>query len=609
MSDVRGGSRNSSTTNPETTTEYARELRAAGLTSTTRSEFLKRSVGAGVGLVAGAGLLSLAGCAASPAASLDEAETPELTVGFIPINCATPIIMASPLGFYERYGLNVTLLKFGGWSEIRDAAIAGEIDAAHLLAPIPLALSMGIGPPAIPMRLAAIENINGQAITLAKKHLGNVEGPQDMKGMKLGIPFEFSMHALLLRAYLAEGGVDPDRDVQLVVMRPPDMVALLAVGNIDGFLGPEPVNQRAVYEGAGFIHELSRDMWDGHPCCSFSVRQQFIEENPRTYQSLLRAIVDATGYSQKLENRTEIASAIAPAEFLNQPVEVVEAEPEITISTQSSVESTSGKSGRGWSSPSAERLRVFGLFAVLLVSFLAVWEAVVRLGLMSELMPPPSEVISSLVVALSNPFYVVSANDAGIGVQLGTSLLRVLVGFVAAMVVALPLGVFLGTSSTLGRAVDPFVQVLRPVSPLAWLPIGLALLRDSEQTAIFVIFISALWPMLLNTIAATRSVPRSYLEVARTLRAGRWTTMLRIILPAALPNILTGLRVSMGVAWLVIIAAEMLIGGRGIGYFIWNQWNNLDIANIMVAILLVGLVGLLLDRAFGLLERRFAYDG
>lgn len=246
---------------------------------------------------------------------------------------------------------------------------------------------------------------------------------------------------------------------------------------------------------------------------------------------------------------------------------------------------------------------------VLLVVFLALWEAVVRLGLASELMPPPSEVITNLVAALSNPFYIVSANDAGIGVQLGTSLLRVLVGFVAAMIVALPLGVFLGTSPTLGKAVDPFVQVLRPVSPLAWLPIGLALLRDSEQTAIFVIFISALWPMLLNTIAATRSVPRSYLEVARTLRAGRWTTMRRIILPAALPNILTGLRVSMGVAWLVIIAAEMLIGGRGIGYFIWNQWNNLDIANIMVAILLVGIVGLLLDRAFGLLERRFAYDG
>ncbi|MDQ3506401.1 MAG: nitrate ABC transporter permease [Actinomycetota bacterium] len=249
------------------------------------------------------------------------------------------------------------------------------------------------------------------------------------------------------------------------------------------------------------------------------------------------------------------------------------------------------------------------LFAVLLAAFLAVWEAAVRVGLTSSLMPPPSLVFTELVAALSNPFYIASANDAGIGIQLGTSLLRVLIGFGLAMVVALPLGVFLGTSPNLSKAVDPFVQVLRPVSPLAWLPIGLALLRDSQQTAIFVIFISAIWPMLLNTIAATNSVPKTYLEVARTLKASRWTTMRRIIIPAALPNILTGLRVSMGVAWLVIIAAEMLIGGRGIGYFIWNQWNNLDIANIIVAILLVGLVGIMLDRAFALLERRFAYDG
>lgn len=307
--------------------EYVRELRAAGFTSSTRREFLKRSAGAGVGLVAGAGLLSLAGCSSQGASvSLDEAETPELTIGFVPINCATPIIMADPLGIYEQYGLNVTVLKFGGWAEIRDAAIAGEIDAAHLLAPIPLALAMGIGPAdAIPMRLAAIENVNGQAITLANRHLGNVEGPQDMRGMVFGIPFEFSMHNLLLRAYLAEGGLDPDNDVQLVVMRPPDMVAQLSVGNIDGFLGPEPVNQRAVYAGAGYIHELSRDMWDGHQCCSFSVRQQFIDENPRTYQALLSAIVDATEYSQNIDNRAEIAGAISPTEYLNQPVEVVEA--------------------------------------------------------------------------------------------------------------------------------------------------------------------------------------------------------------------------------------------------------------------------------------------
>lgn len=249
------------------------------------------------------------------------------------------------------------------------------------------------------------------------------------------------------------------------------------------------------------------------------------------------------------------------------------------------------------------------LFLALLALFLGSWEVSVRSGLASRMVPPPTEVFSSLVTALSNPFYSYGVNDAGIGLQLAASLWRVLVGFVLAAVLALPLGFAIGMSPVLSRAVDPFVQVLRPVSPLAWLPIGLAVFEDSERTAIFVIFISALWPVLLNTIAASRSVPRGYLEVARTLQAGRWTTIRQVILPAALPEILTGLRISMGIAWLVIVAAEMLVGGRGIGYFIWNEWNNLNIANIMVGILLVGVVGLCLDKIFRFFERRWSYEG
>lgn len=311
----------------EVGSNYGRQLKSAGLMSSTRAEFLKRAAGAGLGLAASAEMLPLVGCSSTDTApeQLADVEKPRLIIGFIPINCATPIIMASPLEIYKKYGLDVTLLKFGGWAEIRDAAIAGEIDAAHLLAPIPLAASMGVGSHKTDLRLAAIENINGQALTLAKKHLGNVEGPGDMKGMKLAIPFEFSMHNFLLRHYLASGGVDPDRDVQLMVTRPPDMVASLKVGNIDGFFGPEPVNQRAVYEKAGYLHLLSKEIWDGHPCCSFSVKQEFIDQNPRTYQALLRAIVDATNYSQQAENREKIAESIAPPEYLNQPPEVVKA--------------------------------------------------------------------------------------------------------------------------------------------------------------------------------------------------------------------------------------------------------------------------------------------
>jgi nitrate/nitrite transport system substrate-binding protein len=169
----------------------------------------------------------------------------------------------------------------------------------------------------------AIENINGQAITMAVKYKDRRD-PKTWKGMKFGIPFDYSMHNYLLRYYLAEAGLDPDADVQLRVMAPPDMVANLQAGNIDGFLGPDPINQRAVYDGAGFIHILSRDIWDGHPCCAFGVSSAFIAEYPNTFLALARAIIDATGYANKAENRKAIAEAIAPANYLNQPPIVVE---------------------------------------------------------------------------------------------------------------------------------------------------------------------------------------------------------------------------------------------------------------------------------------------
>src|SRR5690606_31370793 len=206
---------------------------------------------------------------------------------------------------------------------IRDKALAGEYDAAHMLSPMPLALSMGAGSQAIPWTMPAAENINGQAITLAMKHKDKRD-PRDWKGFRLAVPFDYSMHNYLLRYYLAEHGIDPDRDVQIRAVPPPDMVANLRAGNLDGFLAPDPVNQRAVYDGVGFIHMLSKEIWDGHPCCAFSVSKRFVEENPNTYRALLKSILDATSYAAKSENRKEIAAAIAPANYLNQPVTVVE---------------------------------------------------------------------------------------------------------------------------------------------------------------------------------------------------------------------------------------------------------------------------------------------
>jgi nitrate/nitrite transport system permease protein len=252
--------------------------------------------------------------------------------------------------------------------------------------------------------------------------------------------------------------------------------------------------------------------------------------------------------------------------------------------------------------------RAFLLFLLITAGLLGGWELLVRSGSVLPLVPAPTKVLDAGIKALSRAFYENGVNDVGVGLQLLASLQRVMLGFGLAVLVAVPLGFLLGMSTVASKAIDPFVQILRPVSPLAWLPIGLALLKTSEGTAIFVIFISAVWPLLINTIFAVRTVPKEFLDVARTLRASTLKIVRSVLLPAAIPGILTGMRVSLGVAWLVIVAAEMLIGGRGIGYSVWNEWNNLSIANIIVDILLIGLVGLGFDRVFGYLIGRARYD-
>jgi len=251
-------------------------------------------------------------------------EKRDLKIGFIPITCATPIIMAHPMGFYQRHGLNVEVIRTAGWAVIRDRAIAREYDAAHMLSPMPLAMSMGVGvAQPVPFAVAAIENTNGQAITLAMKHREK-RNPAEWRGFRFAVPFDFSMHNYLLRAYVAEAGLDPDRDIQIRSVPPPEMVANLRADNIDGFLGPDPFNQRAVFDGVGFIHVLTKEFWDGHPCCAFAVPRGMITEAPNTFAALLRSIVEATAYASKAENRREVAQAIAGQNYLNQPPTVVE---------------------------------------------------------------------------------------------------------------------------------------------------------------------------------------------------------------------------------------------------------------------------------------------
>lgn len=209
--------------------------------------------------------------------------------------------------------------------------------------------------------------------------------------------------------------------------------------------------------------------------------------------------------------------------------------------------------------------------------------------------PTPRQFGEKLVEAVSDPFYDNGPNDKGIGIQLGYSIWRVLLGFGAAALVAVPLGFLIGMSPLMMKSLDPFIQVLKPISPLAWMPLALFTLKDSNVSAVFVIFICSIWPMLLNTSFGVSSVRKEWLDVAKTLELSPLRKALFVVLPAAGPTIMTGVRISIGIAWLVIVAAEMLVGGTGIGYFVWNEWNNLSIANIMVAVLAIGIIGMLLD--------------
>ena len=212
-------------------------------------------------------------------------------------------------------------------------------------------------------------------------------------------------------------------------------------------------------------------------------------------------------------------------------------------------------------------------------------------------MPGPLDVGRNIWGHLKDPFYDNGPNDKGIGVQLAYSIGRVALGYLLAVVVAIPVGFLVGMSPVMSQALDPFIQILKPVSPLAWMPLALYTIKDSGISAIFVIFICALWPMLINTAFGVAGVRREWLNVARTLEVGPLRRALTIILPAAAPTIVTGMRISIGIAWLVIVAAEMLVGGTGIGYFVWNEWNNLSIVNVITSILVIGLVGMILDQA------------
>jgi len=256
-----------------------------------------------------------------------------------------------------------------------------------------------------------------------------------------------------------------------------------------------------------------------------------------------------------------------------------------------------------------ETLRVAAVSLMVLVVSLLVWQLLSKpsVGGRTQGLPGPVAVAKVTWEMLSQPFYDRGPNDKGIGLQVLASLGRVAIGYGAASVVAIFAGVILGLNPMLLKAMNPYIQILKPISPLAWMPLFLYTIRDSAGAMILVIFMSSLWPTLANTAFGVGSIKRDYLNVAALLQLSWWGRLFKVILPAAAPTIVAGLRISIGSAWVAVVAAEMLVGGTGIGYFVWNEWNNLSLTSVIFAILVIGLVGVFLDLGFNRLAKAMAY--
>ena len=231
---------------------------------------------------------------------------------------------------------------------------------------------------------------------------------------------------------------------------------------------------------------------------------------------------------------------------------------------------------------------------------IALWWAIALFR--HEMIPTPPEALVKNLDFILNPFYRRGPGDIGIGWLLLASLRRVCIGFFLGAIVAIPVGVWIGLSRNAWLAINPIIQVFKPVSPLVWLPIALAIFNAAEPSAIFVIFITSLWPTIINTAEGVSNVPKDYLEVVQVLEMPRWKQLIKVVMPASLPYIFTGLRISLGIAWLVIVAVEMLTGGIGIGSFVWDEWNRLNVSSVLLAVFVIGLTGLILDYALAKLQ-------
>lgn len=252
--------------------------------------------------------------------------------------------------------------------------------------------------------------------------------------------------------------------------------------------------------------------------------------------------------------------------------------------------------------------RVAGAIAGPIIGFvllLVIWKVI---SLQITEIPGPESTLTAAVALFSDPFYDNGPNDVGIGWNILASLGRVALGFLLAAAVGIPMGFIIGRVPSISAICSPVISLLRPVSPLAWLPLGLLLFKAANPAAIWAIFICSIWPMIINTAEGVKRVPQDYLNVARVLDLSEWKVFTRILLPSVMPYVMTGVRLSIGTAWLVIVAAEMLTGGTGLGFWLWDEWNNLNVQNILIAVLVIGVVGLALDLALLAVAKRFNYN-
>lgn len=294
-----------------------------------RRQMLRKAVAMG-GVALGGGMLSACSTQpqtrqpqtsnSGPASSASPGAREKLVIGFVPIACASPLVAADALGAFEKQGLTVELRKYAGWADLWTAYATGTLDVAHMLSPMPLAIDAGATNASRPTELAFTQNTNGQALTLSTSYLDTVSQPADLAGMVLGIPFEYSVHALLLRDYLVAGGLDPVSDVELRLLRPPDMVAQLAVGAVDGFIGPEPFNQRALTTGSGRAFIPTRQMWENHPCCSVAIAKE-IDRGVR--YRVVAALREGAQFVDSPHHVHESASILAEEKYLNQKEELI----------------------------------------------------------------------------------------------------------------------------------------------------------------------------------------------------------------------------------------------------------------------------------------------